>query len=608
MGYFWVSSVADSSIFSSRSSSSSPSSSFSSEVAPPCGTPYSPCPVSVPCCNNGTCHKTSLQACPIALGCQPAYSYPISVSPEDKKKHKKSSSTPTSSLAVNSCFPLPVCRSFKEKWKSNKADKHGKHQALIPKSEFLGDPDQAHWTSDFDHIAADHAVVDTKHKKLVLNAKRDKVKTKSGGGFGATVSSTRWNRYGTFATQFRAGSSGPGIVTAFLLSNPALGEEISFQITGRDPKTVLTEYYKHSVATEKGGQGGKGGRQWISVPEIYWPHLPSVLPIETTTTRGRKPKDLLLHKKTRDDGQDERGQDSTKERKATKERSDTDHDHDHDDDHYDDDSLEESHPLKKSATENDLVYKIEWTPEKIEWSVDGRVLRTLRAKDLSRSHPGLEIPSQPMQIQLTIWDAGHGKDTRDWAGGVTDYGEHDEKEYVALVDWIEIACWDNKEAKRNPWPGKEASARLAQVELEERKAEEEREAQKKAKAKKDKEAQKVIDSSKPAKSQSRGWLSFGGGNTSGSDNSSESVTSKTKKQLKQEEKQKKKEEKSKLKEKQAAAREPGVLFRFLDSLIGTLLRWNFIILFLVATGSYLTEPANARKFHLTSKDKIKFEQ
>jgi len=82
--------------------------------------------------------------------------------------------------------------------------------------------------------------------------------------------------------------------------------------------------------------------------------------------------------------------------------------------------------------------------------------------------------------------------------------------------------------------------------------------------------------------------------------------------LKQEEKQRKKAEKEKQKqaaqkEKEKQAREPGVLSRFSDRVIRILLRWNFITLFLVATGSYLTEPTNARKFHLASKDKLGFQ-
>ncbi|KAG0278100.1 hypothetical protein BGZ96_002548 [Linnemannia gamsii] len=577
MGHFWVSSV-DGSLFSSSSSSASTSTS-TDVVAPSCGPSYSPCPVSLPCCN------------------------------------------------MNSCFPLPVCRSFKQKFKSNQADKRGQHKALIGKHAFLGDPDQAHWTTDFDHIVDDHAVVDTKHKKLVLKAKRDKVKTKSGGGFGATVSSTRWNRYGTFATQFKAGSTGPGIVTAFMLSNPALGEEISFQITGRDPKTVLTEYYKHPAAISSSPDGGKSGGVgragggWIpvTVPGLHWPHLPSVLSIESITTRGRKIKDLLLHKThdNKNDGDTVAAENSGANIEgSTIEDLKTINEHGSKDDEHHTNSLEESHTLKKSATENDLVYKIEWTPEKIEWSIDGKVLRTLRSKDLLQfksNNNSLEIPSQPMQIQLTIWDAGHSADTRVWAGGVTDYGESDEREYVALVDWIDIACYDNKEAKRTQWPGKEASARLAQVETEERKAEEEKEAKQKTKAKKDKETQQEIDAALAAAgkdSSTKRWFPFGGGGN-GSDESA-NVQPKSKKQLKQEEKQRKKTEKEKQKqaaqkEKEKQAREPGVLSRFSDRVIRILLRWNFIALFLVATGSFLTEPANTRKFHLASKEKLAFQ-
>lgn len=438
------------------------------------------------------------------------------------------------------------------------------------------------------------------------------MKTKSGGGFGATVSSTRWNRYGTFATQFKAGSTGPGIVTAFMLTNPALGEEISFQITGRDPKTVLTEYYKHSTESMEGvkdGAGGGVGWKPASVPGLHWPHLPSVLSIESITTRGRKIKDLLLHKTHNDNDGTTAEKSGENIEGSTIEDLKTINAHGYGDDD-DDSSLEESHTLKKSATENDLVYKIEWTPKKIEWSINGQVLRTLRPKDLLQyKKKNLEIPSQPMQIQLTIWDAGHSKDTRAWAGGETDYGENDEREYVTLVDWIEIACYDNKEAKRNPWPGKDASARLAQAKAEERKAEEEKEARKKDMAKKDKESQQ-------ASSSTKGWLSFG---SSGNDSSDDSTTTtadvkpKTKKQLKQEEKQRKKAEKSKKqaaaqKEKERQAKEPGVLSRLSDRVIRILLRWNFIVLFLVATGSYLTEPANARKLHLASKERLGLQQ
>ncbi|KAF9084756.1 hypothetical protein BGX27_003714, partial [Mortierella sp. AM989] len=81
---------------------------------------------------------------------------------------------------------------------------------LIPKLDFMGDPEQAPWVSEFDHIES-NAEIDQREKKLLLRARRDSVRTQSGGGFGATVSSTRWNKYGSFSTKLKSGSTGPGI-------------------------------------------------------------------------------------------------------------------------------------------------------------------------------------------------------------------------------------------------------------------------------------------------------------------------------------------------------------------------------------------------------------
>lgn len=86
---------------------------------------------------------------------------------ESKSKKNSKDSEPDNS----SCFPLPVCQSFKQKFKHNQADKHEQHRALIPKLDFVGDPDQAYFTSDFDHIAP-YAQVDSAHKRLLLSARR----------------------------------------------------------------------------------------------------------------------------------------------------------------------------------------------------------------------------------------------------------------------------------------------------------------------------------------------------------------------------------------------------------------------------------------------------
>ncbi|KAG0041071.1 hypothetical protein BGZ82_000050 [Podila clonocystis] len=257
-----------------------------------------------------------MEACPISLGCDPLHSQ------------------------LDGCFPLPACRSLKDQFKNS--------NLLVSRHAFTGDPNQASWVSDFHHIAP-YAKIDQHQHKLYLRARRDMVKTHSGGGFGATVSSTRWSKFGTFSAKMKSGSTGPGIVTAFLLSNPAMGEEISFELTGKDSKKVV---------------------------------------------------------------------------------------------------------LKKDSTQHELTYKLEWNEHHIKWFVDGKLIRTVLAKDASGG-----LPTNPMQLQVTIWDAGHTHETMAWAGGMTQYGEDNLTEYVASVDAIEISCKDSKEGQK-PWPGPEATKRL----------------------------------------------------------------------------------------------------------------------------------------------------
>jgi len=113
----------------------------------------------------------------MSLGCVPEFSYPLDddgayVHRKDKdKKSKTDAKDESSTVNPQSCFALPVCKSFKETFKNNKADKKGQHLPLMPKRDFTGDPDQAQWTSDFDHIAP-YALIDPSQKRLVLKAKR----------------------------------------------------------------------------------------------------------------------------------------------------------------------------------------------------------------------------------------------------------------------------------------------------------------------------------------------------------------------------------------------------------------------------------------------------
>jgi beta-glucanase (GH16 family) len=69
------------------------------------------------------------------------------------------------------------------------------------------------------------------------------------------------------------------------------------------------------------------------------------------------------------------------------------------------------------------TYTIDWTPEKLDWIIDGKVVRTLTYAD---AKGGSTYPQTPMQIKLGTWVAGR-KDapegTVQWAGGYTDFSK-----------------------------------------------------------------------------------------------------------------------------------------------------------------------------------------
>jgi beta-glucanase (GH16 family) len=66
-------------------------------------------------------------------------------------------------------------------------------------------------------------------------------------------------------------------------------------------------------------------------------------------------------------------------------------------------------------------YVIDWNPQRIEWIIDGTVVRTLNYKD---AQGGTRYPQTPMQVKLGTWCAGlpnSPKGTVEWAGGYTNF-------------------------------------------------------------------------------------------------------------------------------------------------------------------------------------------
>lgn len=89
-----------------------------------------------------------------------------------------------------------------------------------------------------------------------------------------------------------------------------------------------------------------------------------------------------------------------------------------------------------SPEETFHTYSIDWTSERIEWLLDGEVVRTLKYAD---AVDGTNYPQTPMRIRIGIWAGGdpdNSEGTIEWAGGETDYTAAPFTMYVESVDII----------------------------------------------------------------------------------------------------------------------------------------------------------------------------
>lgn len=67
------------------------------------------------------------------------------------------------------------------------------------------------------------------------------------------------------------------------------------------------------------------------------------------------------------------------------------------------------------------TYGVDWTPESVKWTIDGKVVRTLFSKD----KPDI-FPQSPCQIRMGSWSGGDSKNAPGvikWAKGPTDYSK-----------------------------------------------------------------------------------------------------------------------------------------------------------------------------------------
>lgn len=104
-------------------------------------------------------------------------------------------------------------------------------------------------------------------------------------------------------------------------------------------------------------------------------------------------------------------------------------------------------------------YGIDWSMDRIVWSVDGKDVRTLTKsegpplqttleKTLIIRHPFSEqtlkdgtwhYPSHPARVQLGIWDASNPVGTAEWARGPIEWKDAPQK-VKALIKSVTVEC------------------------------------------------------------------------------------------------------------------------------------------------------------------------
>ncbi|PGH35877.1 hypothetical protein GX50_01335 [[Emmonsia] crescens] len=95
------------------------------------------------------------------------------------------------------------------------------------------------------------------------------------------------------------------------------------------------------------------------------------------------------------------------------------------------------------------TYEINWKPDSVTWSIDGKPLRVLNKKDtLNKKTNQYHFPQSPSRVQLSLWPGGKEdapQGTIDWAGGLVDWNHPDIKThgyYFSLVSEVTMECYD----------------------------------------------------------------------------------------------------------------------------------------------------------------------
>ncbi|KAI8917959.1 concanavalin A-like lectin/glucanase domain-containing protein [Entophlyctis helioformis] len=99
-------------------------------------------------------------------------------------------------------------------------------------------------------------------------------------------------------------------------------------------------------------------------------------------------------------------------------------------------------------------YTIDWRRDRIIWSIDGVVQRTLLRAESRATNPrnlpagAFWFPDLPSRIQISVWD-GTSDSVKNWAGYPITWGNQDKLE--AAFEYIDVQCYNNNDQPVARW-------------------------------------------------------------------------------------------------------------------------------------------------------------
>jgi len=98
--------------------------------------------------------------------------------------------------------------------------------------------------------------------------------------------------------------------------------------------------------------------------------------------------------------------------------------------------------------ENEHTYEIDWKPDQITWSIDGKEVRTKKREETwNGTSNRFDYPQTPARVQLSLWPAGlstNGEGTIKWGGGLVDWTSNYMANgyYYAAFSSVSMECYD----------------------------------------------------------------------------------------------------------------------------------------------------------------------